>query len=261
MPLFRYKRRVSYANAYPYSAHSDGLPRFSGRIIEVGDVFEHPPTIGLGVVPQDFEILHDPRDDGPPKTLAEVASACDILLGWIYVKFVSDPQHIAAARLRQLWEAATMRPDAPPTPFDAATMHRASTVPELVQLVKLLRQWATYLSGSSTAAPSQQKPSQPAGPLFEKHETIEEPPEVGGQADNNADSKAKKHAPFRRTLMSSGWPRKSTGTGKKGCPSLIAPASFARTTRQEPSPCCDSCAASPTCWIDCAAGCPRGHRV
>src|SRR6516165_8068672 len=110
MSLFRFKRRVSYVNAYPYSAYSDGLSRFSGRMIEIDAVFEDPPTIGLGVVPQDFEILPDPRDDGPPKTLAEVASGCDVLLGWIHHEDVSNPQRIVAARLRQLYNAATMLP-------------------------------------------------------------------------------------------------------------------------------------------------------
>jgi hypothetical protein len=189
MPLFRCKRRVSYVNAYPYSAYSDGLPRFSGRMIEVGAVFEDPPTIGLGVVPQDFEILPDPRDDGSPKTLAEVASACDVLLGWIHAEYVSEPRHIVAARLGQLLDNAEMLPDAPPTPFDVAAMHQARTVPELVRLTKLLRQWSTDLSGSSIAAPSQQRSSQPAGPLFENPDTSEEPPGVGGQQSGQQSKK------------------------------------------------------------------------
>jgi hypothetical protein len=37
-----------------------------------------------------------------------------------------------------------------------------------------------------------QRPSQPAGPLLENTDTIEEPPGAGGQADNKADNKAKK---------------------------------------------------------------------
>ena len=40
-----------------------------------------------------------------------------------------------------------------------------------------------------------QMPSQPAGPLFEEPDTIEEPPGVGGQADSKADKKPKKSHP------------------------------------------------------------------
>jgi hypothetical protein len=136
-------------------------------MIEVGTVFEEPPRFDFGVVPQDFEELPDPRDAGPPKTLAEVASECDVLRGWIHAEYVSDPRHIVAARLCELLEAASMLPEAPPTPFDVAAIRCARSVPDQVRLAKVLRQWAT----------------------------IEEPPGAGGQADSKADKKPKKSHP------------------------------------------------------------------
>jgi hypothetical protein len=150
MPLFRFKRRVSFVNAYPYAASSDGLSRFDRRMIEAGTVLEERPMVGVGVFAQDFEELPDPRDTRPPGTLADVASACDVLLGWVRAGHVVDPRTVMAERLYQLWEAAAMLPDGPATPFDAEAMHAAQTVPELVRLAKLLRQWASDLSGSSS---------------------------------------------------------------------------------------------------------------
>jgi hypothetical protein len=149
MALYRFKRSVSVVNAYP----AGGLSRFDSRKIEAGAVYEEPPLFGYGVFPEDIERLPDPRDDGRPAALAEVVSECDALLAWVRVAYLPQPWRVVADRLRQLWEAAVMLPDAPPTPFDAGMTGAARSVPELVQLVKRLRQWATDTAATSGAVP------------------------------------------------------------------------------------------------------------
>ena len=151
MSLFRFKRRVSFVNAYGLSC---GGSRFGRGMIEVGQVFGDRPTIGYGVLPEDVEELPDPRDDRPPATIPEVVSGCDALLEWIAAEHLSDPRRVVAGRLRTLLDAATMLPDAPPTPFDAGTTRAARTVPELVRLAKLLRQWAADLVVPPSVTPA-----------------------------------------------------------------------------------------------------------
>lgn len=150
MSLFRFKRRVSFANAY---GAIYGGPRLGRGMIEVGDVFDDPPTIGYGVRPEDVEQIPDPRDDSLPATLSEVVSECQTLLGWILADHEIDPWRVAPQRLHALWDAATMLPDAPPTPFDAQAMRAVRTVAELVRLAKVLRQWAAGAAVRSSVEP------------------------------------------------------------------------------------------------------------
>jgi hypothetical protein len=149
MSLFRFKRRVSFVNAYGLYC---GGSRFGRGMIEVGAVFDDPPTIGYGVLPEDVEQLPDPRDDRPPSTILEVVPGCDALLRWIGAAHVPDPRRVVAGCLRKWLDVAAMLPDAPPTPFDAGAMRAARTLPELVRLVKLLRQWAADSAGPSSVA-------------------------------------------------------------------------------------------------------------
>jgi hypothetical protein len=149
MALYRFKRRVSFANAYGVI---DGGSRYARGMIEVGQVLERPPAIGYGVCPEDVEQLPDPRDDGPPATIADVVSACDALLGWVAAGHLPNPPRVVAGRLRTLLDAATMLPDAPPTPIDAAVISATRSISDLVRLVKLLRQWAAGLAVPSSGA-------------------------------------------------------------------------------------------------------------
>jgi hypothetical protein len=140
--IIRFKRRVSFVNAY--------FHRCAGRagygMIEVGELFEEPPRIGFGVRREDFEQLPDPRDDGPPADLNGVASDCDALLQWIGAGHLSDDPslfvRVVAERLRVLADAAAVLPDAPAVPLGAGEVQDACSLPDLVTLIKKLRQWA-----------------------------------------------------------------------------------------------------------------------
>jgi hypothetical protein len=138
MALYRFKRRVSFVNAYPFSCSS----RFEGKVIEVNDVFDERPWIGLGVYPQDFEELPDPRDDTEPTAIAEVVPKCASLLRWIHEHYKTDLWRVVKCRLGVLLNAVAMLPDAPVPPFCAQDISAAENVSDLVMLAKRLRQWA-----------------------------------------------------------------------------------------------------------------------
>jgi hypothetical protein len=149
MALYLFKRSVSFVNAYPVHART----RFDPRRIEAGAVCEEPPLFGCGVRPEDVERLPDPRDDRQPTAIAEVVSECDALLAWVSAAYLPEPCRVVAGRIHQLWDAAVMLLDAPPMPFDAEVIRAARSVPDLVQLVKRLRQWATNAAATSGAVP------------------------------------------------------------------------------------------------------------
>jgi len=141
MPLFRFKRSVSFANAY--GAHYGGS-RFSPKMIRMGAVFEKPPCFGLGVSLHDVEQLPDPRDDGFPITIADVGSGCDRLLQWANAGCLPEPhrlfRRVVAGRLSQLSKAYLGMPGTPPLPFSPSEVSEAQGGWSLINMVKRLRQ-------------------------------------------------------------------------------------------------------------------------
>jgi hypothetical protein len=156
MSLFRFKRRVAYVNAYGLCY---GGSRYSGGDIEIGEVREGPPVFGYGVYPEDVEPLPDPRDDGPPGTVAEVASGCNDLLNWIGAGHLAGRsrlcRRVVAQRLRQLADAYAMLPDAPPLSFDVRAAGATPDLASLVNRVKTLRQESGSLEGGCAEAAEQ----------------------------------------------------------------------------------------------------------
>ena len=140
--LVRFRRRVSFVNAYPWLCSG----RFAGGMIQPGAVFEEEPMTGAGVTRDDYEFLPDPRDDEVPATLALVESGCEALLEWTRAGHLPAPRRVIAERLRVLLDAAALLPDAPPTPFDAVAVLAERTLPGVVRLVKVLREWARAAS-------------------------------------------------------------------------------------------------------------------
>jgi hypothetical protein len=140
MALFRFKRQVSVANAYG-AIH--GGSRF-GRQIRAGEVREEQPCFGYGVLPDDVEPLPDPRDDGPPATIADIALGCNRLVEWIRKGYLSDNIpllcRVVCQRFRELADAYIMWPDTPPLPFDARDIDAAHDVPTLVHTIKRFQQ-------------------------------------------------------------------------------------------------------------------------
>src|SRR4029077_17743033 len=112
--------------------------------LEAGTVVDQPPCFGFGVYPNDVEKLPDPRDDGSPATIVEIASGCDRLLEWIRGGYLSDSHRlfcrVVAERLHQLLNAYHMMPDTPPLSFDARDVSAAQGVPSLINTVKRIRQ-------------------------------------------------------------------------------------------------------------------------
>jgi hypothetical protein len=149
MPCYRFKRRVFFVNAYPFS----GEPRFSQRMIEVGDVVYKPPETGLGVFPDDFEIIPLPGDDGSPTTIDEIVVACQKLLAWILAGHLTHPEHIIRDRLSQLLDVFARLVDAP-SPFNSDAILRARSVTDLIQLTKLLGQSAIEVTVMSKVDPT-----------------------------------------------------------------------------------------------------------
>jgi hypothetical protein len=141
MPLFRFKRRVSFVNAYGLIY---GGSRVNRGMLEAGTVVDQPPCFGFGLYPNDVENLPDPRDDGSPATIVEIASGCDRLLEWTRGAYLSDSPrlfcHVVAGRLHQLLNAYHMMPDTPPLLFDARDISAAQGGPSLINMVKRLRQ-------------------------------------------------------------------------------------------------------------------------
>jgi hypothetical protein len=140
MPLFRFRRPVSYVNAYGAIV---GGSRFDPRRIEAGEVREEMPVIGLGVYPEDIELLPKPGDEGPPTTIADIVLGLERLLVWICACHLQDNyslvRRIVTARVRELVEAYVMMEDTPPLSFDSTCLDSASSVSSLVNLVKGLR--------------------------------------------------------------------------------------------------------------------------
>lgn len=109
--LIRFKKRVSYLNAYPALCSGRGARGY----IEAGAVREELPMLGCGVNPTDIEQVPDPRDDDLPATAGAVASECDNLERWLAAGYMTDPWQIAAQRIEQLIDAAVKleMPDPP----------------------------------------------------------------------------------------------------------------------------------------------------
>jgi hypothetical protein len=140
MPLFRFKRDVSFANAF---GALYGGSRFNSKMFRIGDVVEESPCFGFGVSPHDVEQLPDPRDDGSPIKIADIGSGCDRLLQWVNAGHL-EPQpllcRVVADRLRQLSEAYLKMPDTPPLSFGPEDVSDTQGVWSLINLVKSLRQ-------------------------------------------------------------------------------------------------------------------------
>jgi hypothetical protein len=131
MPCCRFKRRVSYANAF---GPIYGGPRWGQGMIEVGEVIYDEPVIGLGVFLEDIEVIPLPGDDGLPTTIDEVGAACQKLLTWILTKYLPHPKRNIGDRLRELLDVSARLADAPPTPFDSDEIRRAGSMPDLIRL-------------------------------------------------------------------------------------------------------------------------------
>jgi hypothetical protein len=149
MPLFRFKRRVSVANAY---GPRHGGARFDGRQIEAGAVTEEPPCFGYGVTPNDVERIPDPRDDGHPMTALDILSGCDRLLKWIHDIGCSLSfgvlRRVVYERLCEFVEAYVMMADTAPLSFEVEDLCVVRDVASLVNIAKRFRQ--TIVEGFQT---------------------------------------------------------------------------------------------------------------
>jgi hypothetical protein len=168
MALIRFKRPVSFVNAYGLIY---GCSRFNPKRIEAGEVFEEWPTIGYGVSFEDVEELVDPRDEGPPDTIAVVLSELDRLLEWIRAGQVATQdglfRRVVVQRLRQLMAAYIMMANTPPLSFDERYIDSAQDMPFLVNLVKSFRQeiaiWCKEVAGQREDAGESRNPRRRRG--------------------------------------------------------------------------------------------------
>jgi hypothetical protein len=155
MPCYRFKRRVSFVNAYPHRCGQ----RFGQGMIEVGEVVHDLPVFGLGVFPEDIEVIPLPGDDGFPTTINEIVIACHKLLAWISAEYLPHPKRIIGDCLCKLLDVTAKLADAP-APYDSDAVRRARSVSDLIRLTKQLRQWAieaTVISKVDTTSISWQE--------------------------------------------------------------------------------------------------------